>query len=92
MGQNYSSTAAADSIARAGIDIPELADVSYEKSLGSARFLKTIRARHHDGMVVIKIFAKPLASFPLERHRDHIIRTLLCLISLLRCWFSLRYR
>ena len=74
MGQNYSSTAAADGNARAGINIPELADVSYEKSLSSARFLKTIRARHAGGPVVIKIFAKPAAGFPLDHHRDQIIR------------------
>ena len=74
MGQNYSSTAAADGNARAGINIPELANVSYEKSLSSARFLKTIRARHAGGPVVIKIFAKPAAGFPLDHHRDQIIR------------------
>jgi len=71
MGQNYSTTAA-DGNTRAGIDIPELADLSYEKSLGSARFLKTIRARHADGLVVVKVFAKPFASFHLDRHRQQI--------------------
>jgi phosphoinositide-3-kinase regulatory subunit 4 len=79
MGQNYSSTAATDgNAARAGIDIPELADISYEKSLGSARFLKTIRGRHADGLVVVKIFAKPVASFPLNHYRDQVLCVLSC--------------
>ncbi|CCX33476.1 Similar to Putative serine/threonine-protein kinase VPS15; acc. no. Q9UVG6 [Pyronema omphalodes CBS 100304] len=74
MGQNYSSVAVADGNARAGIDIPELADISYEKSLGSARFLKTIRAKHADGLVVVKIFAKPPQSSQLDRYRERITR------------------
>ncbi|KAF8242959.1 ARM repeat-containing protein [Wilcoxina mikolae CBS 423.85] len=74
MGQNYSSTAALEGNTRAGIEIPELSDISYDKSLGSARFLKTIRARHADGLVVIKIFAKPHASFQLDHHRCQLIR------------------
>jgi phosphoinositide-3-kinase regulatory subunit 4 len=74
MGQSYSSATAPDGNIRAGIDIPELEDISYEKSLGSARFLKTIRARHADGLVVVKIFAKPLASVPLMRHRRQLLR------------------
>lgn len=74
MGQNYSSTAAAIPTLRAGIDIPEFDDIHYQKSLGTARFLKTIRAKHQDGSVVVKIFAKPVAGFPLEHHRQQIIR------------------
>jgi phosphoinositide-3-kinase regulatory subunit 4 len=76
MGQNYSSTAAAVGNVRAGIDIPELADISYDKSLGSARFLKTIRGKHADGAVVIKIFAKPVASMRLEHYRQQVLREL----------------
>jgi len=81
MGQNYSTTTAADGNTRAGIDIPELVDLSYEKSLGSARFLKTIRARHADGLVVVKVFAKPLASFHLDLHRQQIERVYLLAFS-----------
>lgn len=72
MGQNYSSTAAAVPNLRAGIDIPELEDIHYEKSLSSARFLKTIRARHQDGPVVVKIFAKP-PGVSLDHYRQHIL-------------------
>ncbi|CAG8628971.1 18854_t:CDS:10 [Dentiscutata erythropus] len=57
MGNNISSTAT--SIATAGIDsyVSELGDIEYERS--SARFMKTIRGRHKEGLVVIKIFIKP---------------------------------
>ncbi|KAF5384296.1 hypothetical protein D9615_003308 [Tricholomella constricta] len=33
-------------------------DIIYEKSLGSARFLKSVKCRHRNGYVVIKIFIK----------------------------------
>ncbi|KAL9103135.1 MAG: hypothetical protein Q9163_001779 [Psora crenata] len=45
----------------AGIDVPELADLTYEKSLGTARFMKSIRARHQYGLVVVKLVMKPYA-------------------------------
>ncbi|KAI8799791.1 hypothetical protein BJ742DRAFT_686782 [Cladochytrium replicatum] len=61
MGNIVSSTT--PSAATAGIDsyVSELADVQYEKrhALGSARFLKTIRCKHKEGQVVVKIFIKP---------------------------------
>ncbi|KAJ7835392.1 hypothetical protein B0H14DRAFT_2796790 [Mycena olivaceomarginata] len=48
------TTAALDSfVAELGTDI------IYEKGLGSARFLKTVKCRHHNGYMVIKIFIKP---------------------------------
>lgn len=34
-------------------------DVVYEKSLGVARFLKTVKCRHPNGFLVVKIFIKP---------------------------------
>lgn len=43
----------------AGIDVPELSDLTYEKSLGTARFMKSIRARHRNGLVVVKLVMKP---------------------------------
>ncbi|KAJ7842772.1 hypothetical protein B0H13DRAFT_2098330 [Mycena leptocephala] len=47
------TTAALDSfVAELGTDI------IYEKSLGSARFLKTVKCCHHNGYMVIKIFIK----------------------------------
>ena len=58
----------------AGIDVPELADVSYEKSLGDARFMKAIRARHRDGLVVTKVVMKPYASMKFGRYIKEIKR------------------
>ena len=60
MGQGYSLTTL--SAGSAGIDVPELADLTYEKSLGDARFMKAIRSRHRDGLVVAKVVMKPYAS------------------------------
>ncbi|KAG9040844.1 Serine/threonine-protein kinase [Tulasnella sp. UAMH 9824] len=34
------------------------ADIVYEKTLGPGRFLKTVKGRHTNGPVVIKIFIK----------------------------------
>ncbi|KAJ3126534.1 Serine/threonine-protein kinase [Nowakowskiella sp. JEL0407] len=39
--------------------VGELSNVQYERSLGSARFMKTIRCRQKDGIIVVKIFVKP---------------------------------
>ncbi|KAI8337040.1 hypothetical protein BC941DRAFT_513702 [Chlamydoabsidia padenii] len=39
--------------------VSELGDIQYERSLGNARFMKTIRGRHKDGLVVVKILIKP---------------------------------
>lgn len=57
MGQTFSlATLSAGS---AGIDVPELSDLTYEKSLGAARFMKSIRARNQNGLVVVKLVMKP---------------------------------
>ncbi|KAK8212083.1 hypothetical protein IWZ01DRAFT_468024 [Phyllosticta capitalensis] len=66
MGQGYSLTTL--SAGAAGIDVPELADLTYEKSLGNARFMKTIRARQKDGLVVAKVVMKPYASMRLDQY------------------------
>ncbi|KAI8142350.1 hypothetical protein BJV82DRAFT_614613 [Fennellomyces sp. T-0311] len=46
--------------AMAGIDsyVSELGDIYYERSIGNARFMKTICGRHKDSLVVVKIFVK----------------------------------
>ncbi|KAH9453270.1 hypothetical protein Pst134EA_024154 [Puccinia striiformis f. sp. tritici] len=41
-------------------------DILYEKSLGTTRFLKTIRARHKYGRIVVKVFVKTDPSFSLK--------------------------
>ncbi|KAJ3162439.1 Serine/threonine-protein kinase [Geranomyces michiganensis] len=71
MGNTVSSTT--PRTATAGIDsyVSELSDVHYEKSLGSGHFMKTIRCKHRDGLVVVKIFIKPDTGISL---RDHVNR------------------
>ncbi|KAK5657766.1 hypothetical protein OQA88_2839 [Cercophora sp. LCS_1] len=71
MGQGFSLTAPPPGAA--GIDVPELADLIYEKSMGTARFMKSIRARHHDGVVLVKVLIKPY-QMSLKKYKDKIIR------------------
>ncbi|KAI9673079.1 MAG: Serine/threonine-protein kinase [Trizodia sp. TS-e1964] len=72
MGQGYSLTTL--SAGSAGIDVPELADLSYVNSLGTARFMKTIRARHRGGLVVVKVVVKPYPSLKLDKYVKAILR------------------
>ncbi len=63
MGQTFSlATLSAGS---AGIDVPELSDLTYEKSLGTARFMKSVRARNQHGLVVVKLVMKPFPQLDL---------------------------
>lgn len=55
-----------------GINVPELSDVTYEKSLGTARLMKCVRARHRDGLVVVKLVVKPLATLDLTKYVEAI--------------------
>ncbi|KAI9741448.1 MAG: Serine/threonine-protein kinase [Claussenomyces sp. TS43310] len=71
MGQGFSITTL--SAGSAGLDVPELADLVYEKSMSNARFLKSIRARHSEGVVMVKVFVKPFA-MKLEEYKKEIIR------------------
>lgn len=71
MGQGFSLVALAGG--SANIDMPELSDLVYEKSMGNARFMKSIRARHQDGVVVVKVAVKPYP-MKLEKYRRRIIR------------------
>lgn len=66
MGQGYSLTTL--SAGSAGIDVPEMADLTYEKSLGNARFMKCIRARHRDGLVIAKVVMKPYSTLRLDKY------------------------
>ena len=72
MGQGYSITTL--SAGAANIDVPELSDLSYEKSLGNARFMKTVRARRRDGLVVAKVVMKPYPSLKLDEYVKVILR------------------
>lgn len=72
MGQNFSL--AAVSAASAGLNIPEISDLTYEKSLGTARLMKCIRARHQYGLVVIKLVVKPFPQLDLGKYVKAIRR------------------
>lgn len=71
MGQGFSLTTL--SAGSANIDVPELADLRYEKSLGAARFMKSVRARHKDGLVVARVVMKPYAQFNLDRYVRRLV-------------------
>ncbi|EXJ75182.1 VPS15 protein kinase [Cladophialophora psammophila CBS 110553] len=66
MGQGYSMTTL--SAASASIDVPELADLVHEKTLASARFMKSVRARSQQGFVFVKAVMKPYSSFPVHEY------------------------
>lgn len=72
MGQTFSIPAL--SAASAGIQVSELSDLTYEKSLGAARFMKCIRARHQHGLVVVKLVTKPPTQYNLEKYVKAIRR------------------
>ncbi|PWY89814.1 protein kinase [Aspergillus heteromorphus CBS 117.55] len=72
MGQGYSLTTL--SAGSAGIDVPELSDLVYEKSMGGGRFMKSIRARQHNGLVFVKVIMKPYPSMKLEPYIKAIVR------------------
>lgn len=74
MGNNVSVTA--PTAGATGIDVPELSDLVYERALGSARFMKTVRARHHDGIVLVKVFVKSDPRMSLDERKQQIIREL----------------
>lgn len=71
MGQGYSVIH--PSAGSAGIDVLELADLEYERTLGGARFMKTVRARHKDGLVVAKVYTKAYASLKLREQAEKLI-------------------
>ncbi|KAF9530534.1 hypothetical protein CPB83DRAFT_905184 [Crepidotus variabilis] len=47
-------------------------DIIFEKSLGSARFLKTVKCSHRNGYLVIKIFIKPDPGVSLRTHQRRL--------------------
>ncbi|KAJ3222135.1 Serine/threonine-protein kinase [Clydaea vesicula] len=56
------------------INVSELKDFQYEKSLGTGRFLKTVKAlKLKDGDVVVKVFVKHTANFDLKPYKDQLI-------------------
>lgn len=73
MGQGYSSLTERN-VGVAGNDISELPDYTYEKVLGSGRFLKTIRARRRRGTAVVRVFLKPGPGYSLRVYLKRIER------------------
>ncbi|GBE83600.1 Putative serine/threonine-protein kinase [Sparassis crispa] len=47
-------------------------DMVYEGSLGSARFLKTVKCRHKNGYLVVKIFVKPDPGLSLRKYHRRL--------------------
>lgn len=74
MGQGYSLTTL--SAGSAGIDVPELSDLVYEKSMGGGRFMKSIRARQQNGLVFVKVIMKPYPTMQLEPYVKAIMSEL----------------
>ena len=72
MGNSYSLTT--PYAGSAGIDIPELRDLVHERSIGSARFMKSIRARHPDGVVLAKVTVKPYTPLSLRDYGEKFLR------------------
>lgn len=73
MGQGFSL--ATPSAGSAGIDIPQLQDIQYERSIGDARFMKSIRARDENAVVLVKVLVKPFPEVKLDKYRRQIIGT-----------------
>ncbi|KAH8119146.1 hypothetical protein DFH11DRAFT_1838620 [Phellopilus nigrolimitatus] len=60
MGNNHSSSIVSRTAGALDTFVSELGpDIVYDKSLGSSRFLKTVRCRHRNGFLVVKIYIKP---------------------------------
>ncbi|KHN97930.1 phosphoinositide 3-kinase regulatory subunit 4 [Metarhizium album ARSEF 1941] len=72
MGQGFSL--ATPSAGSAGIDIAQLQDVQYERSIGNARFMKSTRGRHEHGVVLVKVLVKPYAGVSLDQYKQKIIK------------------
>ncbi|KZT63489.1 WD40 repeat-like protein [Daedalea quercina L-15889] len=47
-------------------------EIVYERSMGSARFLKTVKCRHRNGYMVVKIFVKPDPGLSLRKYHRRL--------------------
>ncbi|KAM9723786.1 LOW QUALITY PROTEIN: phosphoinositide 3-kinase regulatory subunit 4 [Menidia menidia] len=74
----------------------DIHDHEYDRSLGSTRFFKVARARHREGLVVVKVFAVQDPSLPLAAHRQELeelrirLGSCLHLLPFQRAWLSER--
>ena len=51
----------------------DIQDLEFDANLGSTRFLKVARARHHSGLVVVKVFTIQDAGLNLKKDRDKMM-------------------
>ena len=51
----------------------DIADLEFDSNLGSTRFLKVARARHHSGLVVVKVFTIQDPGLNLKKDRDKLM-------------------
>lgn len=50
----------------------DIHDFEYDKSLGSTRFFKVARAKHREGLVVVKVFAIQDPTLPLTSYKQEL--------------------
>lgn len=60
---------------RFGISIPENAFSDFYLSLGSTRLFKTIKCRHREGSLVVKVFVKPIPGLSLSDFLEELRRS-----------------
>ena len=53
--------------------LSDISDLEFDGNLGSTRFLKVARARHHSGLVVVKVFTIQDAGLDLKKDRDKLL-------------------
>lgn len=61
--------------------VAELRNVQYDKNLGNARFLKTVRGFNDDGPVVVKIFIKPTPNMELTSYHKELLSMYFCALD-----------
>ncbi|GFQ80252.1 phosphoinositide 3-kinase regulatory subunit 4 [Trichonephila clavata] len=52
--------------------LTDLPDCTFDSNLGSTRFFKVARAKHREGLIVVKVFAIRDPSLPLKAHKDRL--------------------
>ena len=52
--------------------LADASEYTYDKSLGSTRFMKVARAKYHEGYTVVKVFVIPEQSMDLESYKSEV--------------------
>ncbi|NXH19201.1 PI3R4 kinase, partial [Bucco capensis] len=63
----------------------DIHDFEYDKSLGSTRFFKVARAKHREGLVVVKVFAIQDPTLPLTSYKQELEELKIRLYSSQNC-------